>query len=254
MGTSGVLLIIGLVAAGIGAVLLFIGRRIQAKTDLLAKVPTVDASEVASLIPGEMIEVKGVIRCDTPLTAELAQRACVYYSSRVVREYEYRRRNAKGETVRSRRSETVAHNEQSTPFYVEDSSGRVLVDPEGAEVDAQKLVDRFERNPGALGPTISLGGISLNLGGDDGTIGYRYQEHVLPVDIPVYVLGVVQEGGTIGRPPAALKGRRFIISYRAEEALRESWGKKARWLGISAVALFALAVILFVVAVGMLVA
>src|SRR5688572_15509636 len=77
MGTSGVLLIIGLVAAGIGAVLLFIGRRIQAKTNLLAKVPTVDASEVASLIPGEMIEVKGVIRCDTPLTAELAQRACV---------------------------------------------------------------------------------------------------------------------------------------------------------------------------------
>lgn len=51
-----------------------------------------------------------------------------------------------------------------------------------------------------------------------------------------------------------MKGRRFIISYRAEEALRESWGKKARWLGISAVALFALAVILFVVAVGMLVA
>jgi len=254
MGTSGALLIIGLVAAGIGAVLLFIGRRIQAKTNLLAKVPTVAASEVASLIPGEMIEVKGVIRCDRPLTAELAQRDCVYYSSRVVREYEHRRQNAKGDLVTSRRSETVAQNEQSTAFYVEDSSGRVLVHPAGAEVDARKLVDRFERNSGTLGPTISFGGITLNLGGSDGTIGYRYEEYVLPVDIPVYVLGVVQEGGTIGRPPPELKGRRFIISYRSEEALRASWGKQARWLGFSAVALFALAVILFVAAVVTLVA
>ena len=87
------------------------------------------------------------------------------------------------------------------PFFVEDSTGKVEVHPQGSEVDAQKVVDRFE--PSAS-PGFTLGGAPVPFDEEANTLGYRYTESVLPIDSPVYVLGVVREGwrhrrGTLGR-------------------------------------------------------
>jgi hypothetical protein len=92
------------------------------------------------------------------------------------------------------------------------------VNAEGAEVDARQVVNRFERNTGNEGPSISLGGTTLNLGGGERTIGYRFTESILPVDAPVYVLGTVQESGEIGAPPV----RRGGASLRRQPPLRRS--------------------------------
>lgn len=240
--------VVALALWALASVALFFGRRMQAKRDLLAQVPTSPAAEVPRLIPGELVEVKGTIRCATPLTAELSGREVVYYSSKVTREYEERERKSDGETRTVRRSEVVAENKQFTPFYVEDDSGQVLVDPDGAEFDVQQLVNRFEqrRDRNALA-TISFGGLTLDLGRQDGTIGFRYSEHALPVGTPVYVLGAVQESGTIGRMPAGTKRGRFIISYRSEEVLKREWGKQARMLGYAALGLGVLGIISFLV-------
>lgn len=81
---------------------------------------------------------------------------------------------------------------------------------EGAEVDAEQVVDRFERTTGGEGPSISFGGTTLQLGEDERTIGYRYTESILPVDGSDYVLGVLQENGEIGAPPPESKGQRFV--------------------------------------------
>ena len=88
-----------------------------------------------------------------------------------------------------RRERTVSDDEHSVPFYVEDATGRMRVRPDGAEVDAEKVVDRFE---------------DAEAGFFSSKLGDRYVEEILAVDAPVYVLGVVGAGGEVGAPPAKI--------------------------------------------------
>ena len=240
----------GIVVLLIGAALLFFGRRSQAKTNLLKSVPTSSAADVANLMPGELVEIKGTVRCDQPLTGEYSQKPCVWYTSSMSREYEERSKDAQGNWQTSRGSETVSSNTQATPFFVEDSSGRVRVDPDGADFDAETIVDRFDTQSADTGP---LGGVSIDIGGINiggsgngrRTLGYRYKEQAIPVDIPIYVLGARSESGDVVKPPPG-SGGRFIVSHRSEESLSASWGKTAHWLAYSAIALFVIGAILLV--------
>jgi hypothetical protein len=140
----------------------------------------------------------------------------------------------------------MASNERFAPFVVEDDSGAVGIRGEGAEVDALEVMNRFENDTGGEG-SITLGGISVNLGGGARTIGYRYVESVLPVDAPVYVLGVAQEDGHIGAPAEEGGEKRFLISHRSEEQLEKKYRRAALLLGLLAVGLFLFGAI-FVVA------
>jgi E3 Ubiquitin ligase len=182
---------------------------------------------------------------------ETSGERCAYYSSKVIREY--MERDYDDDDVGSdRRSEVVAHNEQFAPFTVEDSTGSVAVNAEGAELDAKQVVNRFDRNTGSEGPSISLGGATINLGGGERTLGYRYTETILPVDAPVYVLGSVQQGGGIGTPSGD-EGHRFVVSHRSEEALGQSLGKTVLWLGVGGIASIVVAVVLLAVGIFVLV-
>ncbi len=242
------MLIIGIVALIVGGALLFFGRRTQAKTNLIGRVATSSVADLPKLLSGEMVEVKGTVRCDSPLTSEYANKPCVWYSSSVVREYEKRERDSDGDMQTHRTSETISSNSQTTPFYVEDGTGKVEVHLEGAEIDAPTILNRFETatNQGN-GPSISIAGISFTAGDNDRTLGYRYEVKALEVDKPLYVLGAYREDGSIGAPDHKDKFRRFIVSHRTEEELHASWGKQAFWLGTSAVVLIGVGAILLVV-------
>jgi hypothetical protein len=84
---------------------------------------------------------------------------------------------------------------RAVPSFAEHGTDRVEVHPQGSGIDARKVVDRFE--PSAS-PGFTLGGALVSFGEEANTLGYRYTESVLPVDAPVYVQGVVREGGGIG--------------------------------------------------------
>jgi len=153
------------------------------------------------------------------------------------------------------------------PFFVEDGTGRVEVHPEGSEVDAKEVVDRFE--PSAS-PGFTLGGAPVSFDEEANTLGYRYTESVLPVDSPVYVLGVVREGGSIGAGPEPVdtpveelplmkggelastlpssrdKERRFVISHRSEEALGQDLARTAFWMAVAATGALAVGIIVAV--------
>ena len=88
------------------------------------------------------------------------------------------------------------------------------------------------------GGAITLGGVTVNLGGGERTLGYRYLENILPVDRPVYVLGVVQADGQIGAPAGGDGERRFFITYRSEEQLEKKYKRDALVLGLIALGLF----------------
>lgn len=152
----------------------------------------------------------------------------------MIREY-YEEDHGDNDVGSNRRSETIASNEQFAPFVVEDGSGAVGVRGEGAEVDALEVVNRFERDTGGGG--ITIGGVTINLGGGERTIGYRYVEGILPVDEPVYVLGAVQEDRQLG-VPAEGEEKRFLISYRSEEQLEKKYRRDALVLGLIALGLF----------------
>ncbi len=246
-----ILLLFAVIFLVAGGVLLYFRNRTRQKSALMGQTETSPAADVSGLAPGTLVEVKGTLRCEVPLTSEMAQETCAYYSSQVIREY-LERDYDDDDTGSDRRSEVIAQNEQFAPFVVEDESGTVPVNAEGAEVDARQVVNRFDRDTGNEG-TFSLGGMTVNLGGGERTIGYRYTESILPVDAPVYVLGTVQESGGLGAPSSGEAGHRFVVSHRSEEALGQSLGKTVLWLGVGGVGALVLGVVLLVVGILVLV-
>ena len=248
-----ILLLFAVIFLVAGGVLLYFRNRTKHKSALMSQTETSNASDVSGIAPGTLVEVKGRLRCDEPLTSEMAEKSCAYYSSTVTREYLRDDDNDDNDVGSDRRTEIIAQNVQFAPFMVEDDSGFVGVHAEGAEVDARQVMNRFDRNTGNEG-SFSLGGVSVNLGGGERTIGYRYSESILPVDESVYVLGAVQEGGTIGAPRSGEKGNRFVVSHRSEEAHTRSLGKTALWLGVGGAAALVLGVVLLVVGIIVLVA
>jgi len=234
------------VAAG---VLLYHRRKTLRKVEVMHGVETSAAAKVSGMSPGTLVEVKGTLRCESPLKSEMAGQTCAYYRSQVIREYEETERDADGDLETRRRSEVVASNERFAPFAVEDASGLVGVRGEGAEVDALEVVNRFERGTGGAG-SITLGGLTVNLGGGERTVGYRYVESVLPIDSPAYVLGAVQADRQVGPPGEEGEQGRFLISYRSEEQLEKKLKRDALWQGLIAVGLFLFGLIFLAVGVG----
>jgi len=186
--------------------------------------------------------VTGTLRCPAPLTAEISGRPCAFSDFQVERERDVREKDSNDEWQTNRRSETVSHTSLCAPFYVEDDSGQVLVRPDGADVDAMTVVDRFE--PANSGASLSVAGLTLSLGSVDDTVGYRYRESILPLDGPVYVLGVVSPDGSIGAPSERRPDQAFTISHRSEAALLHSAGQSSFWLRLSGAGAVALGIVL----------
>jgi hypothetical protein len=245
---------IGLLLAGISIVLLGLSqyqrgqlrqlRRAQRSTtkELAAIAESVSQALVETGNYSQLAEVSGVIRCDEPLTSEIARQPCVYYDAQVSREYEETRhpagRHARRRSARTRRgSELVSSNSQRARFWVEDGAGRILVDPTDAELEPIQIADRFESAETAAGGSLKIGSFSITLSIPSAwptsgrrTIGYRLRERALPVGRRVYVLGEVSdESGELMLQKPRGKGR-FLISLRSKEELMRSAANRARIL------------------------
>ena len=243
---------IGLFAVGIAFYFgyLFQGKKLyqmkSTQTSQIGELQEIAASVAKDIGAGsfnQITEVKGQATCDTPLISELAKADCVYYSMNVSREYEetYWDTDANGNRVqRTRRgSDTVAHNTRSEPFYIQGSTGKIRVNPEGASFVTEKVYSRFE--PGEVqGGAIRIGGLSINLGGVTGgtnrrTIGYRYEEEIIPLQRNLYILGEAADAsGELCMQKPAKKENKFIISVKSEEELiRSAQGSMTAFLVLS---------------------
>ncbi|HLO23650.1 MAG TPA: GIDE domain-containing protein, partial [Methyloceanibacter sp.] len=114
------------------------------------------------------------------------------------------------------------------PFEIEDESGRAAVSPVDAIIEGIEAVARQHVEDGNESVMqAALGSVNKNT---DRTLGFRYKEMHLPLDVEVYVLGVVGENRCIGAPPAGAKGQRFLISVNSEEARAAELGTKSKWM------------------------
>lgn len=86
------------------------------------------ASKVRSASLG-MVEINGLAVGPYTMTAPITSRLCYYYRTLI---YEWKRRGRSSEWVK------VASECMHLPFFLDDNTGRVLIDPRGAELDLHR--------------------------------------------------------------------------------------------------------------------
>lgn len=258
--------VLGIILIAIGVILFFVRKSKRAKAFNIKSARPASAAELqetAAHIAKEIgsgswrdyVKMRGRVQVKEPLESELGQQACVHYAMTVTREYEETVTEARGgkATTKTRRgSETVASNKRSTPFFVVDSSGQVLVNPDGASIETVKVLDEFR--PGASsGGTLSFGRFSLAMSGGtpEGrrrTLGYRYTESILPVDESVLVVGNVSDStGEVTLCHPTEGDREFIISLKTDEQLTAAAARGARSARYGMIACWGIGLILLVV-------
>ena len=229
---------------------------------LAAEVPVAQLAEDAASVAKEMgagsfretVKIRGRIICESPLVAELSHTLCVSYRFSVTREYEevLWERGHEGNSVQrvQRRSEIVASNEAMTPFWLDDGTGRILVQPDHAQIDRIKSYSSFQPVQ-AVGTALAVGSFVLNLGSHPGgTLGYRYEEFSLPLDQEVTV---VAEAGDVGgqlalRRPES-EGTPFLVTSRSLQDLARKDRTMVTILNGVSIGLAAVAVLIFLLGV-----
>jgi hypothetical protein len=259
------LIIIGVLLI-VGAVILYFVSRSNARLAMAAG--TAELTAVGDLqtvyrgVSGEVgiglftqqVGLQGRIECEQPLASELAGVACVAYRFRVERRWEedYEERDSEGQVRRGTRSgsDTVASNERSVPFWLNDGSARLPVTPDGAKIDMEKVHDRFE--PGNPGKRLQHGSLQIDLGNvavdRRRIIGYHYAEEVLPLGRTVYILGAASDAaGTLGIARDQEEKAPFVISFKTREQLIKSSRQTALFTRYAAYACAAIGAILAIV-------
>jgi hypothetical protein len=247
-------------------VLFVIGRSLRSKVAEISGTETSSAASIAELASAvakdigagsfaDRVEVKGKAVALEPLTADFSGTAVVWYECVVTRQWEeeYWETDKDGNRHRRTRSgtDTVSSIRREPLFEIDDGSGRIAVDPRGAQLEAENSWSSFEA-AGAGRSSMTVGSFVFNAlaaAGGRRTIGYRFTERSIPVGRELYVLGSASDQGGRLRIVKPEKGR-FIVSTRSEEAIVKGSKTGILWLDISsglaaAGAVVALAVGLF---------
>lgn len=229
------------VAALVALGLLWWRSRVSRELALMASLETSGAGTIVQQSPGTLVEVKGTLRVRVPLQAEFSQQTCAYYKCEIEREEVYYERDSQGRDQRKTRTTTIYSNMKYGQCLIEDESGKAGIDFDGAEVEAVQTVNEPTAAPNATGGGM-LGTVLAAISNTNAT--FRRKESILAPDIPVYVLGEVQQGGLIGKPASGSKNKTFVISHKSEEERTKSLTSTTRWLMVGAAALFVLAAVL----------
>ena len=227
------------IAALVGLGLLWWRWRVVRELRVMSSVDVSGAGSVAAMPPGQVVEVAGTLRVRQPLTAEFSGQPCAYYNAEIEREEVYYERDSQGRDERRTRTTTVYSNIKHGQCLIEDATGRVGIDFEGADVEAIQTVSEPCAPPGQAQMGGLVGGVLSALSNSNST--HRRKESILAPDIAVFVLGEVQQGGLIGKPAKGSHNKIFVISHKSKEERTTSLTKTARWLLIFIVLCFGLA-------------
>lgn len=178
-------LVLSLAGVAGGCVLFGYGFRLWHRKRLIEDVPT---AKVRSMALGR-VEIFGQAREKHLLTAPLTGQPCAFYRYRVEEEVG---------SGRHRRWRTVARGDSSQdPFYVEDETGRVRVDPADATLEIRPDLrnERVRRGDPVFGRLEAQGWARRGWFGSARRV--RVSEWRIAPGDPLYVLGVAQERGAL---------------------------------------------------------
>jgi hypothetical protein len=176
-----------------------------------------------------LVELKGTAECQQPLVSYLAGTTCIYYAyeieerwSRLVTETESDGRGGTREVTRRESGWTqVDAQVETTPFYLQDDTGSLLVQPEGARVEAAQV---FARECSTWDPLYFAKGPANGIIDSDGV--RRFTERAVPVQAPLFVVGQARERTDVVAPEIAAdpKASEFLISVRSQEEVSSGLG------------------------------
>ena len=176
-----------------------------------------------------LVELKGTAECEQPLVSHLAGATCVYYSyaieerwSRLVTVTESDGRGGTREVERRESGWTqVDARTESTPFYLRDDTGNVLVRPDGARIEAVAV---FDRECSAWDPLYYEKGPAGGIMDSDGV--RRFTESAIPVQSQMFVVGQARERADIVAPEIAAdpNASEFLVSVRSAEEISSGLG------------------------------
>lgn len=220
------MVVFGCVLLAVGVVLFFTQRSqkqtlrsIQSARPVTVAELTELADAVAQEIGGgswrDYVKLWGEIVVEAPLYSEHRQEPCVYFTSKVTREYESTRtvtsKKGTSKVEQVRKSEVVSQTKRSIPFWLRDRTGQIQVQPEDAAIDTISVMDEFRPQP------------------EGKTLGYRYRESILPASRNVLVIGAVSDSTgeiMIGKPQKP--SHRYLISLKDEAALQTKTQRNAK--------------------------
>ena len=225
---------IGAAALLVGLILVFLGYRGRKKLGVMAATATVSASEAARRAreaPGSRVEIVGAVQAEDPLLSPTGQIPCVYYGYKLEHRMERRERNEQtGNWEKHEYWETVEDRKEQVPFMVRDSSGEVLVFPDGADFVAETRTNegyghgRDSRKSDSIAGEI-LESVLDAVDDDESVLGYKITESMIRVGQPVFVIGTTQRSGEVA---SVGKGDGpFIISYKMEEELSKKYRRSS---------------------------
>ena len=150
----------------------------------------------------------------------------MYYRSEIEREEVWYDRDSDGKERRNTRKVSMYSNTKQVPFQLEDDSGSVPIDLDGAEIEAFLVLsgDGFPANRGCSGATGTLANTLSSIASAVAQTDIRHYELVLGVNIPAYVLGQIHAGGTVGKPAKGSTNKTFVVSYKSEEERAKNIG------------------------------
>ncbi len=224
------------VAAG-GALIAFLclgfGIRAGRRRRLIENLPT---SKTTGIFIG-LVEVKGTVESDEPLTSHLAEAECVWHEWSVSEHWSKTETEHYTDSKGNRRTRakhrsgwtTVASGGDAIPFRIRDDCGEVLVRPDGAKIEPLEIMDQV-CTPGD--PLYYGKGPAEAVANSD----YRRQFHerILPLHAELYVMGQSRERQDVVAPEIASDPRApiFIISTRSEKEVSSSLFWAYWWLCI----------------------
>ena len=198
------------------------GRRLR----FLADTPT---SKAKGVFIGQ-VELSGRANIDQPVRSFLAETNCVWFSYTVEEEWErwetetYTDKEGKTRTRQVRKSgwTQIDSGGQTPAFYIEDDTGAVLVQPEGAEIEPLTVFSETVGRGEALYYQKATRAAIADSNGRR-----RFHERAIPLNTELFVTGHARERADIVAPEIAADGTQemFLISCNGEARVQRGY----RW-------------------------
>jgi len=170
-------------AGGVAGMYLFYrGFRLLQRKRLILNTP---ASKIRSASMG-LVEINGLAIGPYVINSPLKQTNCYYYRSIA---WQWKQRGKDSEWVKA--AEETLH----VPFYMDDGSGRLLVDPSGAEMDLHcDLHEEYNRSILLSGPEMPGSVFSfLSRHGVDSSKRIKVEEYCIRPKDNLFVLGTLSQ-------------------------------------------------------------
>ena len=168
--------------AAAGMYLFYRGFRLLQRKRLILNTP---ASKIRSASMG-LVEINGLAKGPYVINSPLKQLSCYYYRSIA---WEYQQRGKNSEWVK------VAEESLHVPFYMDDGSGKLLVDPTGAEMDLHcDMHEEYNRSVLLSGPEMPgqvYGFLSRH--GVDSSRRIKVEECCISPNNPLFILGTLSQ-------------------------------------------------------------